>query len=143
MSGRGAQRGFTLVEVLIAATILFATLAVASETYRSALLSSSRAEGVVAMLTPLPLITSSIRSQLRSQPVEKLAGESELLGVSYEWEANTVRYGSPARRFDPDATDFVSYPPRFRLYDVRLKLRRGAQQREFLYQEVAWEALRR
>ena len=137
------QRGFTLLEVLIAATILFTVLAVATETYRNSLLASSRAEGLVSMLTPLPLITSSIRSHLRSNPVEKLDGRSELLGVSYEWEATTIRYGSPPRRFDPDATDFITYQPRFRLYDVRLKLRRAGQERAFLYQEVAWEAMRR
>jgi prepilin-type N-terminal cleavage/methylation domain-containing protein len=137
------QRGFTLLEVLIAATILFTVLAVATETYRNSLLASSRAQGLVTMLTPLPLITSAIRNQLRSNPVEKLSGSSELLGVGYEWEAITVRYGSPPYRFDPDMTDFVSYPKRFRLYDIRLKLRRAKQEREFLYQEIAWEPMRR
>jgi prepilin-type N-terminal cleavage/methylation domain-containing protein len=137
------QRGFTLLEVLIAATILFTALAVATETYRSALLASSRAEGLVSLLTPLPLVTASVRSQLRSNPVEKLDGGSELLGVSYRWEATTARYGSPPRRFDPDDAEFREYPPRFRLYDVRLELRRGAQQRVFLYQEIAWEPMRR
>jgi len=136
------QAGFTLLEVLIAATILFTVLAVATETYRNALLASSRAEGLVNLLTPLPLITSAIRSQLRSNPVEKLDGNAELLGVRYEWQATTARHGSPARRFDPDFTDFRDYPQRFRLYDVRLKLARGAQERVFLYQELAWEPVR-
>ena len=137
------QRGFTLLEVLIAATILFTVLAVATETYRNSLRASSRAQGLVTMLTPLPLITSAIRNQLRSNPVEKLDGRSELLGVGYEWEAITVRYGSPPYRFDPDVTDFVSYPKRFRLYDITLKLRLAKQERVFLYQEIAWEPMRR
>jgi prepilin-type N-terminal cleavage/methylation domain-containing protein len=137
------ERGFTLLEVLIAATILFTVLAVATETYRNSLLASSRAEGMVKLLTPLPLVTSSIRSQLRSNPVETLSGGAELLGVNYSWQATTARYGSPPRRFDPDATDFVDYPQRFRLYDVELTLRHGSQQRVFLYQEVAWEPMRR
>lgn len=136
------QAGFTLLEVLIAATILFTVLAVATESYRNALLASARAEGLVTLLTPLPLITASIRSQLRSSPVEKLDGGAELLGVSYEWQATTARYGSPARRFDPDTTDFRNYPQRFRLYDVRLKLARAGQERVFLYQELAWEPVR-
>jgi len=136
------QAGFTLLEVLIAATILFTVLAVATETYRNALLASGRSEGLVNLLTPLPLITSAIRSQLRSNPVEKLDGNAELLGVRYEWQATTVRHGSPARRFDPDFTDFRDYPQRFRLYDVRLKLARSGQERVFLYQELAWEPVR-
>lgn len=136
------QAGFTLLEVLIAATILFTVLAVATETYRSALLASGRAEGLVNLLTPLPLITSSIRNELRSNPVAQLEGGAALLGVDYQWQATTVRYGSPTRRFDPDLTDFRSYPPRFRLYDVRLTLARGGQERVFLYQELAWEPVR-
>jgi prepilin-type N-terminal cleavage/methylation domain-containing protein len=136
------QRGFTLLEVLIAATILFTVLAVATETYRNSLLASRRAEALVGMLTPLPLITSSIRDRLRADPVERLDGRAELLGVRYEWEATTVRYAPPARRFDADFGDFRDYPPRFRLYDVRLKLARGDQERVFLYQELAWERLR-
>ncbi len=137
------ERGFTLLEVLIAATILFTALAVATETYRNSLLASRRAEGLVTLLTPLPLITASIRSQLRSNPVAESNGAADILGVSYEWQATTARYGSPPRRFDPDATEFVDYPPRFRLYDIRLALRRAGQERVFLYQEVAWEPMRR
>jgi len=137
------QAGFTLLEVLIAATILFTALAVATETYRSALLASSRAAMLVEMLTPLPLITSSIRSQLRSDPAERREGEATMLGVSYSWQADTVRYQPPAPRFDPDKADFTTYPPRFRLYDVRLELRLRGLKRVYLYQEVAWESMRR
>lgn len=136
------EAGFTLLEVLIAATIMFTVLAVATEAYRNALLASGRAEGLVTLLAPLPMVTASIRSQLRSNPAERLDGSAELLGVRYEWEATTVRYGSPAPRFDPDRADFRSYPQRFRLYDVRLKLARAGQERVFLYQELAWEPVR-
>ena len=132
------EAGFTLIEVLIAATILFTVLAVASETYRNALLASAKAETVVEMLTPLPLITSSIRNQLRTNPVERLQGAAELLGVEYSWQAETARYGSPAPRFDPDQIEFTEYSPRYRLYDVELKLQLRGQQRTFLYQELAW-----
>ena len=135
------QRGFTLVEVLIASTILFTVLGVASMSYRAAVLASAKAEATVAMLTPVPLITAAIRSQLRTKPVEASAGSGELLGVGFEWEATTSRYGSPPRRFDPDTTSFVDYPPRFRLYEVRLTLAYRDSSREFLYEELAWEPL--
>ena len=137
------QRGFTLLEVLIASTILFTTIALVSETFRAAMRSSAKAEGVVTMLTPLPLITSSIRSQLRSNPVDHLEGGANLLGVDYRWSATAVRYGSPAPRFDPDDGGFRDYPPRFRLYDVRLELHCLGQNRLYEYQEVAWEPMRR
>ena len=137
------QGGFTLLEVLIASTILFAALAVASETYRSTLMASSRSQTVVEMLTPLPLITSSIRNQLRSNPVERLEGGADMMGVQFNWQAETVRYEPPPSRFDPDELDFKTYPPRFRLYDVRLELQLRGQNRVYLYQEIAWERMRR
>ncbi len=58
------QHGFTLIEVLIAATILFAAVTVISETYRASLLASRRAENVAAMLGPLPLIVAAVRERL-------------------------------------------------------------------------------
>ena len=133
------ERGFTLIEVLIAATILFTVLVVASESYRNALLASSKAQTVVEMLTPLPLVTASIRNQLRANPTERLQGEAELLGVQYRWQAETALYGAPAPRFDPDEAAFTEYGKRYRLYDVTLKLRLRGQQRTYLYQELAWE----
>jgi prepilin-type N-terminal cleavage/methylation domain-containing protein len=133
------EQGFTLIEVLIAATILFTVLAVASETYRNALLASSKAQAVVEMLTPLPLVTSSIRNQLRANPAEQLEGAGELLGVQFSWQAETARYGAPAPRFDPDAADFIDYGQRYRLYDVKLQLRVRGHERSYLYQEIAWE----
>jgi prepilin-type N-terminal cleavage/methylation domain-containing protein len=132
-------RGFTLIEVLIAATILFVVIAAATEAYRGALQSSRRAEATVRLLTPLPLITAAVRDTLRSRPEERVSGSAELLGVAYEFAAVTAQYGSPAPRFDADLGDFTSYPPRFRLYDVRLTLRGAGAERTFAYQELAWE----
>ena len=137
------QGGFTLLEVLIASTILFAALAVASETYRSTLMASSKAQTLVEMLTPLPLITSSVRNQLRSDPLEERDGAAAMMGIDYRWRATTARYEPPPARFDADRLDFVTYPPRFRLYDVELELRLRGQKRVFIYQEVAWEPMRR
>jgi prepilin-type N-terminal cleavage/methylation domain-containing protein len=132
------QAGFTLIEVLIAATIMFVVIAVAAETYRGALLSSRRAENVVGMLTPMPLIVAAIRSALRDDPAERKNGGSELLGVRYHYEATTARFGSPPRQFDTDSGSIRQYPPRFRLYDVRLTLTYKGQQRVYVYQELAW-----
>ena len=132
------QRGFTLIEVLIAATILFVAIAVISETYRASMQASRRAESVTAMLAPLPLIVSAIRSTLRDDPAERREGESELLGVRYRFEASTARFEAPPRRFDPDTAEFRDYPPRFRLYDVRLVLSHAGHERTYLYQELAW-----
>jgi hypothetical protein len=132
------QAGFTLLEVLIAATVMFVVIAVAAETYRGALLASRRAENVVGMLAPLPLIVAAVRSSLRDDPVETKDGASELMGVRYRFEATTARFGAPPTQFSPDAGRVVQYSPRFRLYDVRLTLNYQGQERVYLYQELAW-----
>lgn len=136
-------RGLTLVEVLIAATILFAALTIASESYRTALASSTRASTVVRILAPTPAIVSTIRQRLRDAPLERMQGGGEMLGVDYEFEAVSVRFTPPPAQFDADLSDFAAYEPRFRLYDVKLRLSAGGQQRLFVYQELAWTPLKR
>lgn len=132
------RSGFTLVEVLIAATILFASLAVVSESYRASLLASDKASRVAESLTPLPLILGHIQSRLLENPIDSVSGRGEVLGVSYEFEARTAKFGAPPRRVEPETGELRSYQPRFRLYNVELSLKAGTQRRQFEYQELSW-----
>jgi len=135
---RRSRAGFTLVEVLIASVILFATVTVIAESYRSSLAAGQRATITAEMLTPLSLMTSTIRKQLRERPDERLRGDGELLGVKYSFEAVTVRFEPPPPTFDVNIEDVRVFAPRYRLYDVRLLLERRSIRRQFLYQELAW-----
>jgi hypothetical protein len=135
--------GLTLIEVLIAATILFSTMVVLSESYRATVSADERATRLVELLTPVPLIVSSVRSDLLANPNESQTGEGRLLGVEYRYAAKQVRFAPPAPRFDPDTGQFQNYAPRFRLYDVQLDIAAGGFERTFLYQELAWLPLER
>lgn len=141
------QRGFTLIEVLIAAVIMFTVLATATLSFRSALIASERATRTTELLAPLPWITSTIRDSLRAKvletPMPEYSGDGAVFGVDYRFRAALVRFGSPPRRFDPDAMDFIEYPPRFGLYDVELTLEREGERDSFIYQELAWRPLER
>jgi len=144
MNARAAhQRGFTLVEVLIAATILFTSLVVISEAYRANMASSHRAEAVTRLLTPLPLIVGGIRQRLREDPQERVEGQGEVFEVTYRFVATTSLFLPPPSRFDPDVSDFMTYRARFRLYDVSLSLETAGFERNFIYQEMAWLPLER
>lgn len=132
------RTGFTLVEVLIAATILFTSLAVVSESYRASLLASNKASRVAEMLTPLPLILGHIQSRLLENPVDNVGGRGEVLGVYYEFAARSVKFGAPPRRVEPESGEYRTYQPRFRLYNVELFLKAGTQSRRFEYQELSW-----
>lgn len=136
--GRKAIRGFTLIEVLIASTILFASLAVISESYRASLMASDKAAKTAEMLTPLPLILGHVKNKLLETPDELVEGQGEVLGVRFTFEARSAKFGAPVRRIDPDSGQRMVYQPRFRLYDVQLGLSRGTMRRVFTYQELAW-----
>lgn len=134
---RGA-RGFTLVELLIAGTILFAVITTITDAYRTSLQSSLRAEEAVRMITPLRFIVSDIANELQKDAAETRQGDGTMLGVSYRYSAQSVLFLPPASRFDPDTSNFRSYEPRYRLYDVNLTLTYRGRSREFKYQELAW-----
>ena len=138
-----AQRGFTLVEVLIAAVIMFTVLATATLSLRSAYIASERAARVTELLAPMPWITPLIRAELRADPAPEREGSGVLFGIEYHFRATTALFGAPPPRFDPDVTDFIEYPPRFRLYDVELHLAHEGETETFLYQELAWQPLAR
>lgn len=137
------QSGFTLVEVLIAAVIMFMVLATAALSLRTAAHASERATRTVELLSPLPWIMPGIREELRNDPAAERSGEGRLLGVDYRFRASIVRLGAPPARFDPDFADFIDYGPRFALYDVELELERDGESASFLYQELAWRPLER
>jgi prepilin-type N-terminal cleavage/methylation domain-containing protein len=142
---RHTERGFTLIEVLIAAVIMFTVLATATLSLRTALHASERASRTTELLAPLPWITPTIRDSLREISSSELPsdhdGEGLLFGVRYRYHATLVRSGAPPARFDVDAAEFVEYAPRFGLYDVELELEREGETTRFIYQELAWQPL--
>lgn len=141
------QRGFTLIEVLIAAVIMFTVLATATVSLRGAMHASERASRKTELLAPLSWITPTIRERLREYPGDNLAtersGEGVVFGVEYRFHASLVRSGAPPSRFDVDAAEFIEYAPRFGLYDVELELEREGEKSRFVYQELAWQPLER
>ena len=141
------QGGFTLVEVLIAAVIMFTVLATATLSLRGAMTASERASRTAELLAPLPWITSTIRDSLRAKvnsvATSEHSGEGVMLGVGYRFRAELVLSGAPPPRFDPEMQDFVEYAPRFGLYDVELTLEREGETSRFIYQELAWRPLER
>lgn len=132
------SKGFTLLEILIAAVILFTGLTFISDGYRANLRASEKAKQTLKMLHPLPFIERHVQSQLRANPEDSLEGNGRISGVDFSFQAVTTRFKPPPPSFDPDFEDVVTFAPRYRLYDVKLLLKFGTVQREFIYQELAW-----
>lgn len=132
------SRGLSLVEVLIAATILFAALAIFSDGYRSSLLAGQRAATAAELLTPMPVILGSIKADLFEKMTDELDGAGMVFGVSYTYSAKSVMFAAPPAGYDFSSETARVYEPRYRLYEVSLSLRRGSATRSFSYRELAW-----
>lgn len=131
--------GFTLVEILIASTILFMTVATATVTYRTLIMSNTRAEQVIATQSVFPLVQTSITQSLRDSFGRQQQGQGELNGWSYRWQASQQSKNPPAARFDPDLGVFTEYQPRYRLFEVSVSLSKNDYTREFKFTELAWD----
>lgn len=132
------NRGFTLIEVLIAAAIMFSVLAVTAVSFKTARQSSDKAADTILLLAPLPLIMDTIRTQIRANPLENLNGDGAFSGVQYRWTAETQLFLAPPSFVEPESLAKIQYEPRYRLYKVQLTLTYGAQERQFIYKELAW-----
>jgi len=117
--------GFTLLEVLVASTLLFACISVVTLIFKSAYVASQKAQikveqtGVIPAL--LPLIQQSIRQQT-TRFGDQLSGNGIIWGMNYQWQAHVIAFKSPADKFDVDTTRMESYPKRYKKWLVSLEL---------------------
>jgi|GEM_PF-1117120 len=136
------RNGFTLIEVLVAATILFATLATAMLTYQTVMNSSQRAAQLVSMLKVTEAaqqhIQKAIRDEALENPPQQLSGRTNLFGVEINWQAVRVASAPPPPGFSDETLDDVQYQERFFQYEVTLNLRKDTTERDYVYNELAW-----
>ena len=134
--------GFTLIEILVAMTILFAAVATSMLAFQNSLNNTERAARSIEILTPLQDIVATIQSQLQSPPdlasrghQAATSGEGMLLNVNYQWQA------SPYRRAEPysEVNQTNTRNRQFVLYEVELELTLGTLRREFVYLELVWQ----
>lgn len=136
---RNKISGLTLIEVLIALMILMAVLSTTALVVQSSRQNSAQAAAVIDLLRPLPLILQHVRQQLRQKAPAEATGQGELLGVKFDWRANTQRFdAADLSVLAGESGASVIGKPRFRLYLVQLTLRAGNKERQFTFQELAW-----
>lgn len=131
-------KGFTLIEVLIAAMIMIAVLTLTAMSFQSARSSNEAAAKTLQLLAPLPLITDTIRAQIREKATDSLNGDGSLNGVSYSWSATTEVFAAAPPAYSAENDEYTPYPKRFRLYLVKLTLSAGRKSESFEYKEFAW-----
>ncbi|HEY9041990.1 MAG TPA: hypothetical protein VIN66_07375 [Rheinheimera sp.] len=132
------SRGLTLIEVLVAAVILFAALSLSVVSIQSLRQSSAQAEKIIKTLQPTRMIALSIQQKIRSKPEESLSGSGRINKLTYSWQANVIAKGSAPQRFDLDSGSVSVPPERFWLYQVDLELSYAGRTEQLQFKELAW-----
>lgn len=132
------NKGFTLLEVLIAAIILFTALALASEIFKSATLSSDIAvkNAKYYQVTPsaITAIKFDLRSKVKNSDISEANGELELFGIYYSWRATREIFNSPPT---DELSDF-SERNRFSIYIVEVLAKNAGRERTFTFKVATW-----
>lgn len=131
-------KGFTLIEVLIAMTILLTVLSMAVMGFSTMRRSSENAANTIQLLAPLPLVMDTVKAQIRQNPVETLNGDGAFDGVHFRWSAKTLQFLSPPDSYVVESAQTIEHEPRYRLYLVELELSYQTKTRTFNYKELAW-----
>jgi len=137
------QRGFTLMEVLVAGIILFLVITTVTLIYRGAVLSSTKAESAVIINGSLPAIINLVQAQIQSDmQAEKtqISGEDSFGKVNYQWRARLLSAKGALPRYVPGGSP-VEQPKRYKLWGVELQIHYQGSTREFSYRDYSFQAL--
>lgn len=133
------NKGFTLIEVLIAAVILFSTLAITAELYSASSLSANKviknSQLSQASIVAVQAIKAEIHKQAEQRRLSEHSGRVLIMGVEFQWVANRESYKTRAREPSDDQ------PPRkqFSLFNVEVTpVVDSKQYRLFSFKVATW-----
>lgn len=134
-------RGFTLVEVLVAAVILFTSISIISVVYSGALLNSQKAKAHLQVSSTLPSILSVIRNEIRDDYFsanEIPETERQLLSCKYRWRGRVESFSSAPEKLNTDTGNFETPEKRFKLWIIELQVTCENSSQTFTFKEVSW-----
>lgn len=135
------QKGFTLIEVLVASVILFSSIAMVSMVYRGAFLSSEKANNHIVISGVLPSVLATIKQNIQSQGNDnsnQLSDKNSTWGVDYEWKATLLEFKSAPRKFDPMTQKLNNPPLKYKRWQVQLTLSSNGLVKEYQFNELSW-----
>ncbi|WP_281556601.1 prepilin-type N-terminal cleavage/methylation domain-containing protein [Thalassomonas sp. RHCl1] len=133
--------GFTLIEVLVASAILFSSIAVVSLIFKSSYLASQKAELRVGQAGLVPALLKLVQAEIRRKTDDnndKISGQGVIWGQNYQWNASLIAFRAAPDKFDIDIGKMQSYPKKFKLWQVQLRLGSEKGARDFQYHELSW-----
>ncbi len=132
--------GFTLIEVLIAAVILFSALAVTAELYSASSLSAQKAGNKAHFYQINPIAITAIKTEIRglseNRKLAEFSSELNISGIHYQWQAQRVAFEPRAPEFDDNM------PPKaqFGLFQVAVIAQNKQTEKldEFKFKVATW-----
>jgi len=130
MSNCSKQDGFTLIEVLIAAAIITATIGVILQLFSSATMRTHKA----ASHAHLILAQKQIYQRLSALNLTTVSqGNGEIENLKYQWKAQ-----AKTQQYPIHSNDFLIKKISRYLITVTLQLRNGKKQ-QLHWEQLAWE----
>jgi prepilin-type N-terminal cleavage/methylation domain-containing protein len=130
-------KGFSLIEVLIASFILFISLAVFTQVFRSAIISSEKAEHNVLIALYTQLISDKISTELKnSHQLSALNSGGSMMGVKYTWAASILSVSKPPKRYIGQVLSQAEHI--VKLWQVKLVIEHDNKISEYSFEEVTW-----
>lgn len=136
-----SNKGFTLIETLVASMVLITSLAAISLIYKNALYSSSKATTHVELAGTVPFVLNQAKAEIQNAAQidsQEIIGQGTALKAEYSWVAKLNRYAAPPDRFNVDTGQDESYPNKYKLWDVELTITQASVQYQYSYQELSW-----
>jgi len=133
--------GFTLIEVMVAAVILFSVIASVSMIYRGAFISSQKANNNIEISGVLPSILATLRFDIRQQgnsSLTELNKQGNVWGINYQWQAQLIAFKSAPEKFDVDRGEFITPPKKYKLWQVTLILKKNGLTKQYTLKELSW-----
>lgn len=133
------QKGFTLLEVLVASFILFIVISTMTMVYRGAILSSEKAERSVQISASVSAIQAAIANQVHSShSMQVLNGQGTMGKIAYQWRAEKTAQALEPNTFNADIGSFVPGERSFGLWTVYLDVQYQNTHKQYQFSEVSW-----
>ncbi len=133
--------GFTLIEVMVAAVILFSVIATVSMVYRGAFLSSEKANNHINLTSVLPSVLENIKKDIQDVSltnVTEVVQNSSAWLVKYQWKAKVIQFKSAPEKLDVDSGNFIIPPKKYKLWEIDLTLEFNGLVKQYRYNELGW-----
>lgn len=142
MNVKSKAAGFTLIEVLIAATILFTVVAAVSQVYQGATKASMSASRSVEVSALVPLLADTISFHLRQADVTQQVSQQGILNdYRFSWTASVIRKGAPPPRFELETDSFTTFDEKFYLWQVELEIEKDSYTQQYQFTTLSWKGL--